>query len=87
MKTTVRVMIHCAVAVAVAAYGQTAGETKGAGALPQSTAAFHAVEGRNPLHRLGSTSDHLKVCSSRPVSDGRRHYPPDWFSGVSWKKR
>jgi amidohydrolase len=50
MKIIVRVMMYCAVAVAVSACGQAAQESNGRQVLPQSAAAFHAVDDRNPLH-------------------------------------
>ena len=51
MKTLMRVMMHCTLAAVAAAHGQAKQDTKnGDSALPQSTAAFHAVDDRNPLH-------------------------------------
>ena len=42
-------MMHCTLAAVAAAHGQAAQDTKGGDVLPQSTAAFHAVDDRNPL--------------------------------------
>jgi amidohydrolase len=45
-----RLMMHCTLVVVALAHGQAAHDTQGSSALPQSTAAFHAVDARNPLH-------------------------------------
>ncbi len=50
VKTIVRVMMHSTLAAVAVAHGQTAQDPKGGSGLPQSTAAFHAVAVRNPLH-------------------------------------
>jgi amidohydrolase len=43
-------VICCALASASVAYGLAAPEARATNALPQSTAAFHTVDDRNPLH-------------------------------------
>jgi hypothetical protein len=50
VKTIMRVMMHSTLAAVAVAHGQAAQDPKGGSPLPQSTAAFHAVDGRNPLH-------------------------------------
>jgi amidohydrolase len=50
VKTSLRVMMHCTLAAVAVAHGQASQDTTGGSALPQATAAFHAVDARNPLH-------------------------------------
>lgn len=61
MKTIMRLMMHCTLAAVAVAHGQAAQDPKGGSALPQSTAAFHAVDDQDPLHAR------LDVLASRTI--------------------
>jgi len=50
VKTFMRAMLCCTLTAVAAASAQDSQGTKGGSALPQATAAFHAVDAHNPLH-------------------------------------
>lgn len=50
MKTVMRVMMHWTLITVIVAYGQPGQDSKAESPMPQSTAAFHAVDDQNPLH-------------------------------------
>ena len=50
MNAFIRATMHCTLAALATAQGQAAQDTKGGDHLPQSTAVYHAVDDRHPLH-------------------------------------
>ena len=50
MNAFMRATMHCTLAAVATAQGQAAQDTKGGDHLPQSTAVYHAVDDRHPLH-------------------------------------
>src|SRR5579863_1325887 len=53
-------MMHCTLAAVTVAYGQPAQDTKSGNPMPQSTAAFHAVDATNPLYaRVDAFADRV----------------------------
>jgi amidohydrolase len=70
MNAFTRAMMHCTLAAVTVAHGQAAQDSKGADALPQSSAAFRAVDDRNPLH---ARLDDLASRGIDAVIKDRRH--------------